>query len=252
MAIVFVSTACELKLKQFGEDSQTTLVEIQRYDRLESRYLTTGDFSALQQMNIEYPMETRTLIEDVLQLGEVNDPGINSRFLQFYQDTTLQTIISEAELQYANVSDISKQLNKAFDNLRKISPDVVLPTIYTQIGALDQSVVIGNNSIGISLDKYLGENYPLYHRYYSEAQRTQMTREHIVPDCMFFYMLSLYPLKDYEVCSQYERNLHVGKIMWIVNGLLDQKFFTTKYVDKVDRYVRKNSLSAKQLLKNQL
>ena len=30
MAIVFVSTACELKLKQFGEDSQTTLVEIQR------------------------------------------------------------------------------------------------------------------------------------------------------------------------------------------------------------------------------
>ena len=197
-------------------------------------------------------METRTLIEDVLQLGEVNDPGNNSRFLQFYQDTTLQTIISEAELQYANVSDISKQLNKAFDNLRKISPDVVLPTIYTQIGALDQSVVIGNNSIGISLDKYLGENYPLYHRYYSEAQRTQMTREHIVPDCMFFYMLSLYPLKDYEVRSQYERDLHVGKIMWIVNGLLDQKFFTTKYVDKVDRYVRKNSLSAKQLLKNQL
>lgn len=121
-----------------GEDSQTTLVEIQRYDRLESRYLTTGDFSALQQMNIEYPMETRTLIEDVLQLGEVNDPGINSRFPQFYQDTTLQTIISEAELQYANVSDISKQLNKAFDNLRKISPDVVLPTIYTQIGALDR------------------------------------------------------------------------------------------------------------------
>ena len=79
MAIVFVSTACELKLKQFGEDSQTTLVEIQRYDRLESRYLTTGDFSALQQMNIEYPMETRTLIEDVLQLGEVNDPGIQHR-----------------------------------------------------------------------------------------------------------------------------------------------------------------------------
>ena len=53
MTIVFVSTACELKLKQFGEGSQTTLIEIQRYDRLESRYLTTGDFSALQQINTE-------------------------------------------------------------------------------------------------------------------------------------------------------------------------------------------------------
>lgn len=228
MTIVFVSTACELKLKQFGEGSQTTLIEIQRYDRLESRYLTTGDFSALQQMNIEYPMETRTLIEDVLRLGEVNDPGINSKFLQFYQDTTLQIIITEAEVQYANVSDISKQLNKAFDRLRKLSPNVSIPTVYLQIGALDQSVVVGNNSIGISLDKYLGEYYPLYDRFYTEAQRAQMTREHIVPDCMFFYMLSIYPLKDYEVRSQYERDLHVGKIMWIVNSLLDKKFFSTK------------------------
>lgn len=81
-AIILASTACELKLKQFGEDSQESLVEVQRYDRLQSRYLTTGDFSALQQMNIEYSMETRTLIEDVLRIGEVNDPQINSKFLK--------------------------------------------------------------------------------------------------------------------------------------------------------------------------
>lgn len=252
MTIVFVSTACELKLKQFGEDSQSTLIEIQRYDRLESRYLTTGDFSALQQMNIDYPMETRTLIEDVLQLGEVNTPGINSKFLQFYQDTTLQIIITDAEMQFANVSDISTQLNKAFGRLRKLSPNVVIPTVYLQIGALNQSVVIGNSSIGISLDKYLGKDYPLYERFYTEGQRAQMTREHIVPDCLFFYMLSLYPLKNYEVRSQYERDLHVGKIMWMVNSLLDKPFFSTKYVEKVERYVRKNSLSAKQLLESKL
>lgn len=252
MTIVFVSTACELKLKQFGEDSRSTLIEIQRYDRLESRYLTTGDFSALQQMNIDYPMETRTLIEDVLQLGEVNTPGINSKFLQFYQDTTLQIIITDAEMQFANVSDISKQLNKAFGRLRKLSPNVVIPTVYLQIGALNQSVVIGNSSIGISLDKYLGKDYPLYARFYTEEQCAQMTREHIVPDCLFFYMLSLYPLKNYEVRTQYERDLHVGKIMWMVNSLLDKPFFSTKYVEKVERYVRKNSLSAKQLLESKL
>ena len=252
MAIVLASTSCELKLKQFGEDSQTALVEIQRYDRLQSRYLTTGDFSALQQMNIDYPMETRTLIEDVLQLGEVNEPGINSKFLQFYQDTTLQTIIVEAELQYACVSDISKRLTDAFDNLRKLCPDLTMPTVYMQIGSLAQSVVIGNNSIGISLDKYLGADFPLYRRYYSEAQRQQMTREYIVPDCMCFYLLSMYPLKNYEVRSQYARDMHMGQIMWIVNGLLEQKFFSTKFVEKVDQYVRKNSLSAKELLKNSL
>ena len=126
--ILMMCIGCEWRLKPNNEDSDNTFA-VERYDRVQSLYLTTGDFSALQQMSTNYPNQTRTLIEDVLQLGEVNDPGINSRFLQFYQDTTLQTIISEAELQYANVSDISKQLNKAFDNLRKISPDVVLPTI---------------------------------------------------------------------------------------------------------------------------
>lgn len=40
-------------------------MKVERYDRLESRYVITGDFSALQQMNTEYPIETRTLVEDV-------------------------------------------------------------------------------------------------------------------------------------------------------------------------------------------
>lgn len=247
--IILVSTACELKLKQYGEDSQTTLVEVQRYDRLQSRYLTTGDFSALQQMNIEYPMETRTLIEDVLQIGEVNDPEINNKFLNFYQDTTLQSLIADAELQYANMCDINKQFSKAFEKLKKICPNMKLPVVYSQISALDQSVIIGNNTIGISLDKYLGKDYPLYARYYTPDQRKLMTRELIVPDCMSFYLLSMYPLKNHESRSQYERDLHMGKIMWAVNKLLDKKVFTTKYTAIVDRYARQNpKMSLKEIL----
>ena len=239
-AMLLVSTACELKLKQYGEDSQTSLVEVQRYDRLQSRYLTTGDFSALQQMNIEYPMETRTLIEDVLQIGEVNDPEINSKFLNFYQDTVLQSLIADAELQYACMTDINNEFSKAFKKLQKICPSVKLPIVYSQIGALDQSVIIGNNSIGISLDKYLGKDYQLYSRFYTAEQRKLMTREYIVPDCMSFYLLSLFPLKNHEVRTQYERDLHMGKIMWTVNRLLGKEAFKTKFTAAVDSYARKN------------
>ncbi|WP_337382524.1 gliding motility protein GldB-related protein, partial [Prevotella sp.] len=172
-----VSTACEFKLKQFGEEGQPTLVQVQRYDRLESRYLTTGDFSALQQMNIDYPKQTRMLIEDILQLGEVNDAGINTKLLNFYQDTILQTIIAETDMQYANMNDINTQLSDAFKKLQKICPEIKIPTIYTQISALNQSIVIGDNTIGISLDKYLGKDFEPYRRFYTEEQRQQMTRE---------------------------------------------------------------------------
>ncbi len=235
-AMVLLS-ACELKLKPYGEDGKATPFAVQRYDRLESRYLTTGDFSALQQMNIDFPMETRTLIEDVLQIGEVNDPEINTKFLKFYQDTTLQSIIADAEAQYANMSDINEQLGKAFGKMHKIFPEVKMPIVYSQIGAFDQSIIIGDNAIGISLDKYLGADYPLYKKYYSPQQRATMSREYIVPDCLCFFLLSEFPMKDHDTRSQYERDMHMGKIMWVVNRLVNRNIFRTRFTTAVEKTV---------------
>ena len=246
----FLLSACELRLKPFEEESEHRM-EVFRYDRLESQYLTTGDFSALQQMSTEYPMETRTLIEDILHIGEVNDPQINKKFLTFFQDSTLQMIVSDAESQYANMDDINQQLNKAFFNLKGRLPDMPLPQVYAQIGALDQSIVIGNQSIGISLDKYLGEDYPLYKKFYSASQLKAMSRRYIVPDCLSFYLLSLYPMPDFEQRSQIDRDLHIGKIMWVCNQALECRFFRSKYINMVDNYMKRNkNLTLDSLLRN--
>ena len=246
----FLLSACELRLKPFEEESEHRM-EVFRYDRLESQYLTTGDFSALQQMSTEYTMETRTLIEDILHIGEVNDPQINKKFLTFFQDSTLQMIVSDAESQYANMDDINQQLNKAFFNLKGRLPDMPLPQVYAQIGALDQSIVIGNQSIGISLDKYLGEDYPLYKKFYSASQLKAMSRSYIVPDCLSFYLLSLYPMPDFEQRSQIDRDLHIGKIMWVCNQALECKFFRSKYINMVDNYMKRNKdLTLDSLLRN--
>ena len=148
---------------QFLSDNEGEVV-VERYDRIQSLYLTTGDFSALQQMNTAYPMQTRTLIEDVLRIGQVNDQQINTKFLRFYQDTTLQALIAEAEQQYANMDDINRELTSAFQYLRDNIPGLEAPEVYAQIGALDQSVIVGNNVIGVCLDKYLGSDYPLYQK----------------------------------------------------------------------------------------
>jgi hypothetical protein len=238
--IMILCVACEFKLKPNEEDESSKRVEVQRYDRLEGRYLTTGDFSALQQMNTVYPMETRTLVEDVLQLGEVNDPEINSKFLNFYQDTTLQALITEAETQYISMDDINKDLSEAFGKLESRMPKLSVPVIYAQIGALNQSIIVGEKSVGISLDKYLGEDYPLYKKYYSESQRKTMERDYIVPDCLSFYLLSQFPMSNYDSRPQLEKDIHMGKVMWIVNKTLEKCFFKTPYVRMVDRYMKKH------------
>lgn len=231
------------------EDDNAPLVKVERYDRLEYRYLTTADYSALQEMNTEYPMETRALIEDVLQLGDATDPDINNKFISFYQDPRLQTLITSAETQYANMDSINIQLNAAIMKLRKMLPDLKIPRFYAQLTALDQSIVVGNQTVGISLDKYLGENYQGYKPFYSAEQRRTMTREYIVPDCIFFYLMSEYPLRSFEMRSQMERDIHAARIQWVANQALGQNFFTGENIDKVVSFMKKNrKMSIEKLL----
>lgn len=226
-------------------------VAVERYDRIQSLYLTTGDFSALQQMNINYPMQTRTLIEDVLKIGQVNDPEINTKFLRFYRDSALQSLINEAEQQYANMDDINDGLTKAFGKLRRYVPDMEVPQVYAQIGALDQSVIVGNNTLGIGLDKYLGADYPLYKKYYPEVQRRQMVRSMIVPDCMVFYILSQFPMPQDRQLSQMECDMHMGKIQWVVNDITGRRTFNNSYVAAIDKYMAKHKDMTVPLLLNE-
>lgn len=235
--VVILISACDFKLKPYDNTDDAQSIVVRRYDRLESRYLTTGDFSALQQMNIDYPIETRTLIEKMLHVGEVSDPDISTRFLRFYQDSILQTLIADAEAEYANMDDVNRQFQNAFKKLKTMLPSLPLPKIYAQIGALDQSIVIGEKLIGISLDKYMGADYPLYLRYYSSEQRQSMERIYVVPDALVFYILSHYPMENYDRRRQIEKDLHMGKVMWVVNKAIDTRIFNTPYVKTVERFL---------------
>ena len=250
LLVLFGCISCEW---QFMAEEDCEMV-VDRYDRIQSLYLTTGDFSALQQMNTAYPMQTRTLIEDVLRIGKVDDQQINTKFLRFYQDSTLQTLIIEAEQQYANMDDINEELTTAFRYLRESIPGIEVPEVYAQIGSLDQSVIVGNNTIGICLDKYLGSDYPLYQKPqygYSKSQLELMNRQYIVPDCIGFYLLSLYPMPQDRALSQQERDTHIGKILWVTNQALGKTMFNSLYTRMIDRYMnRHKNLSIGQMLSN--
>lgn len=250
LPLIWLCSSCEFKFNNTDEKEHRSIV-IHRFDRLESRYLTTGDFSALQQMNTDYPIETRTLIENVLNLGDVNEPEINSRWLNYFQDSLLQDVISAVDSQYVDMTDISQLMYKTFKRLGRAIPHIPVPEIYTQIGAFNQSVVIGDGLIGISLDKYLGSDFAPYVKYYDEQQRSTMTREYIVPDCVSFYLLSYYPAplgqNDQETLKL--KAVHMGKVMWVVNKLMDNHTFQTVYVDRIEQFMKTHKkMSIRQLM----
>lgn len=243
LCIMLACLGCEWRL-QSDLHSESDMV-IERYDRLEAFFLTTGDFSALQQMQTRYPMQTRRLIEDVLKLGQVDDAHINVRFLSFFQDSTLQSLIAEVSRQYGNMEDVDKQLSKSFERMTRLLPDVKTPEVYTQIGSLDQSIVVDGRLLGISLDKYLGADYPLYVKYgYTEKQRSMMVREYIVPDCLAFYLLSTFPAPSDSLRFQ-----HMGRIQYTVNRIMDSEVFENARVEDARKYMSNHkALSFTELL----
>ena len=233
--LMLLCVGCQWHLKPTETDASDNRVRVQRFDRIEMLYLTTGDYSALQQMKTYFPTETRVLLEDMLHLGRVDDAEISARFLFFFQDSTLQQMLGDVQQQYTNIDDIDEQLTDAFNRLKMEIPDIVLPNVYAQIGSFDQSIVVSGGELGVSLDKYLGADYPFYVTHYSEEERRLMQRDMIVPDCLCFYLLSVYPLpKGHE---QTNRDRHMGRIMWTVNRLMQRRVFDNKYVDMASNFM---------------
>lgn len=229
LSVMLACIGCEWRMRYDLNQNETNTF-IERYDKVESFFLQSGDFSALQQMQTRYPAETRRLIEDVLQLGKVDDVNIKSRFYIFFQDTTLQSLIAEVAKQYEDLTDLDEELAQAFSRLQEIVPQAKVPKVYTQISSLDQSIVVDSGQLAISLDKYLGADYPLYVKYgYTDQQRAMMERDYIIPDCLGFYLLSLYNKPD-----TMDRNIHMGRIQHVVNHVLNRRVFENDYVNQAE------------------
>ncbi len=161
---------------------------IDRYDRVLDEYVSLNSYTALGRMNTQYPMETKLLIEDVLKLGKVNEPDVEQRLRRYYLDSTVQVLLDEVHRQYGDMSDIEADFNRAFEELKEQYPEFKTPHVYTQVSCLNQSIVVGDTLIGISLDKYLGEDFPLYADFYTSEQRAQMNRDAIVRDAINAYL----------------------------------------------------------------
>ena len=195
-------------------------ISIVRYDKLQNEYVRSNSFSALQKMNMEYRQPTKILIEEVLGLGQVNDDTIYLRLRTFYSDTTLLRLMADVETRFPDLGEVEKGLTKGFKRLKKEVPDIKIPNVYSQISAFNESVVLSDTLLGISLDKYMGEDYPLYKRFYYDYQCRSMRPDRIVPDCFVFYLLSKYAFPFQEGSCLLDMMLHYGKINYVVQKLL--------------------------------
>jgi hypothetical protein len=221
VAIIALLLCCFACKGQRGDVfSSADPVRIHRFDKALLRLIESGNDVAIQgELLCDYPEMMNLLGKGVLNMQTPETPGFFERLTNYYSEPTLKGLYRDAVALYDSISDIEQQLGSAFAYLETAFHGMPLPQMYMHISGLNQNVLVAERLLSISIDKYMGKEYPLYRRFFSGFQREKMQRSHIVPDYLSGWLMSEYPFTGKEDVLL-ERMIYEGKIKYIVSQAL--------------------------------
>jgi len=180
----------------------------------------------------------------MINIGGIEQDSFPKLLYSFISDTLIRNLeVNVAEK--IDTLQLRKDLSLAFMHYRYYFPQKELPDIYTCISGFNQSVVISEKLIGVSLDKYMGADSPFYERLGLPVyKRRNMHPAKIVPDMMYAWAVSEW-LKAGNTNSLLNQMIQEGKMLYFVDAMLPELHdslkigFTKRQLD----YCKKNEAS---------
>jgi hypothetical protein len=157
------------------------------------------------------------LFSYVTNLGNIDDTLYAGSLTQFCTDKLNYEVYQSVMVKYPDITSIEEDLENAFCHYKYYFPGKEIPSTYTCITGFNNSLIVDNNIIGISLDRYLGsdcEYYPRLQIYRYIAAR--MNSWNIVPDCMYGWASSEwdYSSMGYSADNVMTNMMHEGKLKY--------------------------------------
>lgn len=196
-------------------------LSIIRFDKLLYDWLKQPDQPLPDQITVDCRDFLNLYSEYIIEVGSPDSVSFSNKLQKRFSDSALFQLYADAEQKYDSIADIESELSKAFKEFRFYFPQIQIPRIYMHVSGLNQSVISGENIVSLSIDKYLGENYPLYSRYYNARQRKNMTAERIVPDYLTGFLYSEFSF-DGSDSRLLDNMIYRGKIAYALQALLPE------------------------------
>jgi len=157
----------------------------------------------------------------MIGIGGTNQPNFFTDLESFVSDTLINRLKSEVSGKVDTIK-LRKDLTSAFKYYKHYFPDKKLPDIYTCISGFNQSVVIADNLIGVSLDKYLGGTSPFYEQLgFPSYKRKNMCPDRMVPEMMYAWALSEWPKSD-KLNTLLSQMIQEGKMIYFLDAVLPE------------------------------
>jgi hypothetical protein len=158
--ILISISGCRHGKKIFG--SKKASIKIDRFEKdlfSISLYNLADSISVLENTYADFfPLFTNKII----QIGNPGQSDFSNRLLAFVSDFTIYRVYSRVEKVFPNLDKTEEELSVAFGNYKVEFPGHPVPHIVSCISGFNQSIVITDSLIAISLDKYLGIDDEFY------------------------------------------------------------------------------------------
>ena len=222
LLIVFIQTiACQnnnVSGQESGSSGISSGFHIQRFDKELYEWLNTNDSALPLKMKQDYRNFLHLYINYVLNITPNDSISLDKQIRNYFSESDYAILYRDAEIHYNSIEDIEQSLGKAFADLQFYFPEKKLPIIYMHVSGLNQSVVVGEGILSVSIDKYLGKDYSLYEKYYPNYLKKNMIRDRIVSDYLTAWCFSEFELKNES--NLLDQIIYRGKIIYLLQNLL--------------------------------
>lgn len=201
------------------EQSQDIDIKIHRFDKqlwaLGNSTDSTSFKGFIKNNNRFFPI----YYNGILRLGK-NDTIYNfNRLQEFLSDSTVYSLYNDTEIAFPETSGLEQELTKAFTLYKSYFPESTIPEIYTHVSGLNQSIIIGDSLLSISLDNYLGKEYPLYKEVFYDYQLKQKEKNRIAIDAIEALLYTEFPQKEEKSQTLLDDIVHEGKIIYTLQKI---------------------------------
>ena len=202
-----------------GRTTPAEPIHINRFDK-DLFQLIVQDTPELQEkIATDYPAMLSVIGLGIFNIKDTQQPDFFDRLVNYYSEPALNKLYRDAIKQYEDIEIFEADLGVGFQYLKTSFPTMQIPAFYIHISGLQQNTLVDDSLLSISIDKYLGLDYPLYKDFFYDYQLRSMTPERIVPDYLKAWLLSEYPLNG-KSRALLEMMIYEGKIKYIIHKAL--------------------------------
>ena len=159
---------------------------------------------------------------NIICIGSPKSPNFHEELTKFITHPDMNFVFERVMEVFPDLNEIESGLGKAFYNYNKAFPDRDIPSVYTLMSGLNESMIVTETAIAIALDKYLGKEEEIYFRMdMPNYMRQVMDSKYIVRDCMENWISTEFPFND-SINNLLANIIYKGKIMYALHKLIPE------------------------------